>query len=98
MTWLEIFQPRSRPSQQQQQDVHDREFIKCDEYLKQILGREKIKFSEIPILLKPLLLQPDPIVIHHVVSVDPADAKKQSCYDIMVCYYNFVEHKITVTI
>jgi len=66
------------------QDVHDREFIKCDEYLKQILGREKIKFSEIPILLKPLLLQPDPIVIHHVVSVDPADAKKQSCYDIMV--------------
>lgn len=66
------------------QDTHEREYINCDVYLHQIFGRTRIRFAEIPALLQPHLHAPDPIVIHHVVSVDPADAKKQACYDIMV--------------
>lgn len=66
------------------QDTHEREYINCDAYLHQIFGRPRIRFAEIPALLQPLLQTPDPIVIHHVVSVDPADAKKQACYDIVV--------------
>nr|CAB3266383.1 SWI/SNF-related matrix-associated actin-dependent regulator of chromatin subfamily D member 1 [Phallusia mammillata] len=66
------------------QDAHEREFINCDPYLEQILGRPRMKFAEIPQLLQPLLHPPDPVVIHHVISVDPADAKKQACYDIEV--------------
>jgi len=66
------------------QDSHEREYINCDVYLQQIFNRQRIKFQEIPQLLSPLLMQPEPVVIHHTVSVDPADAKKQSCYDITV--------------
>ncbi|XP_039262928.2 SWI/SNF-related matrix-associated actin-dependent regulator of chromatin subfamily D member 1-like [Styela clava] len=66
------------------QDEHEREFINCDGYLGPILGERRIRFADIPRLLGPLLHPPDPIVIHHVISVDPADAKKQSCYDIEV--------------
>ncbi|CAK8683494.1 unnamed protein product [Clavelina lepadiformis] len=64
------------------QDDHEREFINCDPYLEQILGRPRIRFAEIPTLLQPLLQPPDPIVIQHVISVD--SAKKQACYDIEV--------------
>jgi len=66
------------------QDTHDREWINCDIYLHQLFGRPRVRFGDIPNLLQPLLLSPEPIVIHHLVSVDPADAKKQACYDIMV--------------
>ena len=65
------------------QDHEEREFINCDVYLQQILGRQRIKFTEIPYLLQHVLLQPpDPIVINHVISVDPTEAKKNTCYDI----------------
>lgn len=66
------------------QDSHEREFINCDSYLESILGRSRIRFSDVPQLLQPLLHPPDPIVIQHIISVDPADAKKQACYDIVV--------------
>lgn len=66
------------------QDTTEREFINCDQYLTPILGVPRLAFCDIPRFLQPLLHAPDPIVIHHVISVDPADAKKQSCYDIEV--------------
>ncbi|KAF3836325.1 hypothetical protein F7725_028883 [Dissostichus mawsoni] len=44
----------------------------------------RLKFSEIPQRLTNLLLPPDPIVINHVISVDPNDQKKTACYDIDV--------------
>jgi len=66
------------------QDSHEREWINCDSYLTSILGRPRIRFSDVPQLLQPLLHPPDPIVIQHIISVDPADAKKQACYDIVV--------------
>ena len=43
-----------------------------------------MKFSEIPQRLHPLLHAPDPIVIHHVITVDQAEQKKTACYDIDV--------------
>lgn len=66
------------------QDEHEREFINCDAYLGPVLGVSRLRFADIPHLLQSLLHPPDPIIIHHVISVDPADAKKQSCYDIEV--------------
>ncbi|CAB1349550.1 unnamed protein product [Coregonus sp. 'balchen'] len=52
------------------QDSHDKEYINCDKYFQQRLTN--------------LLLPPDPIVINHVISVDPNDQKKTACYDIDV--------------
>jgi len=64
--------------------MHEREWINCDPYLEQILGKPRLRFAEIPQHLQQLLHPPDPIVLHHTISVDPADAKKQACYDIEV--------------
>lgn len=77
------------------QDTHEREYINCDIYLTQIFGRQRIRFSEIPQLLQPLLHPPDPVIIHHMVSVDPADAKKQACYDIQVDVDDNLTHQMS---
>ncbi|XP_069502121.1 SWI/SNF-related matrix-associated actin-dependent regulator of chromatin subfamily D member 3 isoform X2 [Ambystoma mexicanum] len=66
------------------QDSHDKEFINCDKYFQQIFDCPRLKFSEIPQRLTNLLLPPDPIVINHIISVDPNDQKKTACYDIDV--------------
>jgi len=66
------------------QDPNEREFINCDKYLEQILECPRMKFSEIPNRLGPLLMPPDPIVINHVIMVEGPDAKKTACYDIDV--------------
>ncbi|XP_061442545.1 SWI/SNF-related matrix-associated actin-dependent regulator of chromatin subfamily D member 3 isoform X1 [Rhineura floridana] len=66
------------------QDSHDKEYISCDKYFQQIFDCPRLKFSEIPQRLTNLLLPPDPIVINHIISVDPNDQKKTACYDIDV--------------
>ncbi|XP_030047683.1 SWI/SNF-related matrix-associated actin-dependent regulator of chromatin subfamily D member 3 isoform X2 [Microcaecilia unicolor] len=66
------------------QDPHDKEFINSDKYFQQIFDCPRLKFSEIPQRLTNLLLPPDPIVINHIISVDPNDQKKTACYDIDV--------------
>ncbi|XP_040211388.1 SWI/SNF-related matrix-associated actin-dependent regulator of chromatin subfamily D member 3 isoform X2 [Aquarana catesbeiana] len=66
------------------QDCHDKEYITGDKYFQQIFDCPRLKFSEIPQRLTNLLLPPDPIVINHVISVDPTDQKKTACYDIDV--------------
>ncbi|XP_039602716.1 SWI/SNF-related matrix-associated actin-dependent regulator of chromatin subfamily D member 1 [Polypterus senegalus] len=66
------------------QDPHEREFINCDKYLHQIFETQRMKFSEIPQRLHALLMPPEPIIINHVISVDPNDQKKTACYDIDV--------------
>jgi len=69
------------------QDPHEKEFVNCDPYLKQIFQTERMKFAEIPQRLNPLLHPPDPIVINHVISVEElkqTEQKKTACYDIDV--------------
>jgi len=69
------------------QDPHEKEFVNCDPYLKQIFQTERMKFAEIPQRLNPLLHPPDPIVINHVISVEElkqTESKKTACYDIDV--------------
>ncbi|XP_056409039.1 SWI/SNF-related matrix-associated actin-dependent regulator of chromatin subfamily D member 3-like, partial [Hyla sarda] len=74
------------------QDCHDKEYISGDKYFQQvgppvsgkIFDCPRLKFSEIPQRLTNLLLPPDPIVINHIISVDPTDQKKTACYDIDV--------------
>nr|XP_005892078.1 PREDICTED: SWI/SNF-related matrix-associated actin-dependent regulator of chromatin subfamily D member 1 isoform X2 [Bos mutus] len=66
------------------QDPHEREFVICDKYLQQIFESQRMKFSEIPQRLHALLMPPEPIIINHVISVDPNDQKKTACYDIDV--------------
>ncbi|KAG8129409.1 hypothetical protein E2320_016161 [Naja naja] len=50
----------------------------------QIFESQRMKFSEIPQRLHALLMPPEPIIINHVISVDPNDQKKTACYDIDV--------------
>ncbi|RUS83300.1 hypothetical protein EGW08_008922 [Elysia chlorotica] len=66
------------------QDSSEREYINCDKYFEQIFECKRLKFSDIPAKLQPLLMPPDPIIIHHVVTVEGPDAKKTACYDIDV--------------
>ncbi|XP_028332798.1 SWI/SNF-related matrix-associated actin-dependent regulator of chromatin subfamily D member 2 [Gouania willdenowi] len=66
------------------QDCHEKEFINCNRYFKQIFGCMRMRFSEIPMKLAGLLQHPDPIIINHSISVDPTDQKKTACYDIDV--------------
>uniref|UniRef100_A0A8C9V3D3 SWI/SNF related BAF chromatin remodeling complex subunit D2 n=1 Tax=Scleropages formosus TaxID=113540 RepID=A0A8C9V3D3_SCLFO len=66
------------------QDSHEKEYINCNRYFRQIFGCTRMRFSEIPMKLASLLQHPDPIVINHVISVDPNDQKKTACYDIDV--------------
>ncbi|XP_042328219.1 SWI/SNF-related matrix-associated actin-dependent regulator of chromatin subfamily D member 2 [Sceloporus undulatus] len=66
------------------QDSHEKEFINCNRYFRQIFNCIRMRFSEIPMKLAGLLQHPDPIVINHVISVDPHDQKKTACYDIDV--------------
>jgi len=66
------------------QDPHEREYINADKYFEQIFECKRMKFSEIPGKLQPLLQSPDPIVIQHTVTVEGPDAKKTACYDIDV--------------
>lgn len=69
------------------QDSHEREFINCDAFLRQIFMIDRMKFAEIPQRLNPLLHPPDPIVINHLINVEDLrqpDQKKTACYDIDV--------------
>ncbi|KPJ04945.1 SWI/SNF-related matrix-associated actin-dependent regulator of chromatin subfamily D member 1 [Papilio xuthus] len=67
------------------QDPHEREYIACDKYLEQIFGCARVKLAEVPARLGALLHAPDPIVINHVIAVEPPhDAKQTACYDIDV--------------
>merc|ERR1719318_1128920 len=65
------------------QDPHEKEYVNCDQFLKQIFQTEKMKFAEIPQRLNPLLNPPDPVVIKHMITVEDL-AKKTACYDIDV--------------
>merc|ERR1719341_1767319 len=69
------------------QDAHEREYVNCDAFIKQIFQTDRMKFAEIPQRLNPLLHPPDPIVINHSISVEElrlAENKKTACYDIDV--------------
>ncbi|XP_067343925.1 SWI/SNF-related matrix-associated actin-dependent regulator of chromatin subfamily D member 2 isoform X2 [Channa argus] len=66
------------------QDSHEKEYINCNRYFRQIFGCTRMRFSEIPMKLAGLLQHPDPIIINHIISVDPTDQKKTACYDIDV--------------
>ncbi|XP_056628026.1 SWI/SNF-related matrix-associated actin-dependent regulator of chromatin subfamily D member 2 isoform X2 [Triplophysa dalaica] len=66
------------------QDCHEKEFINCNRYFRQIFGCPRMRFSDIPMKLAGLLQHPDPIVINHSISVDPNDQKKTACFDIDV--------------
>uniref|UniRef100_A0AAR2IWD0 DM2 domain-containing protein n=1 Tax=Pygocentrus nattereri TaxID=42514 RepID=A0AAR2IWD0_PYGNA len=66
------------------QDCHEKEYINCNRYFRQIFACPRMRFSEIPMKLAGLLQHPDPIVINHIISVDPNDQKKTACFDIDV--------------
>merc|ERR1712051_1126509 len=69
------------------QDAHEREFVNCDPFLRQIFQTDRMKFAEIPQRLNPLLHPPDPIVINHLITVEELrhpEQKKTACYDIDV--------------
>ncbi|XP_061911678.1 SWI/SNF-related matrix-associated actin-dependent regulator of chromatin subfamily D member 2 [Entelurus aequoreus] len=66
------------------QDSHEKEYINCNHYFRQIFICSRMRFSDIPMKLAGLLQHPDPIVINHLISVDPNDQKKTACYDIDV--------------
>ncbi|MGH0130550.1 UNVERIFIED_CONTAM: hypothetical protein FKN15_016328 [Acipenser sinensis] len=66
------------------QDSHEKEHINCNRYFRQVFNCNRMRFSEIPMKLAGLLQHPDPIIINHMISVDPNDQKKTACYDIDV--------------
>eukprot|EP00070_Physeter_catodon_P014315 XP_023971498.1 SWI/SNF-related matrix-associated actin-dependent regulator of chromatin subfamily D member 2-like [Physeter catodon] len=68
----------------QLQDGHEREYVNCNRYFRQIFSCGRLHFSEIPMKLAGLLQHPDPMAINRVISVGPNGQKKTACYDIDV--------------
>ncbi|XP_065885315.1 SWI/SNF-related matrix-associated actin-dependent regulator of chromatin subfamily D member 1-like isoform X1 [Dysidea avara] len=68
----------------QLQDANEREYINCDKYFEQLFEVPRMKFTEIPRRLQPLLLPPDPIVIQHNINKDAPDRSRTACYDVEV--------------
>eukprot|EP00731_Ephydatia_muelleri_P030911 Em0022g425a len=66
------------------QDPQEREYINNDKYFQQIFEVPRMKFTELPRRLQPLLSPPDPIVIHHIINADAPEGKRTACYDIEV--------------
>ncbi|XP_077978041.1 SWI/SNF-related matrix-associated actin-dependent regulator of chromatin subfamily D member 1-like isoform X1 [Glandiceps talaboti] len=66
------------------QDPDEREFINNDRYFQQIFECPRMKFSEIPQRLHPLLHSPDPIVINHIITIEGSEQRRTACYDIDV--------------
>merc|ERR1712119_239960 len=69
------------------QDPHEKEYVNCDPFLRQIFQTDRMKFAEIPQRLNPLLHPPDPMVINHLITVEELrhpEQKKTACYDIDV--------------
>uniref|UniRef100_UPI00398F1878 SWI/SNF-related matrix-associated actin-dependent regulator of chromatin subfamily D member 1 isoform X3 n=1 Tax=Pristiophorus japonicus TaxID=55135 RepID=UPI00398F1878 len=62
----------------------DKDLYGPDNHLVEIFECQRMKFSEIPQRLHALLMPPEPIIINHIISVDPNDQKKTACYDIDV--------------
>lgn len=63
------------------QDPIDRDVINCDAFLEQVFSTKKIRFMEIPARLMPVLLSPEPIVLHHIIE---NSGQNTACYDIEV--------------
>ncbi|KAL1239133.1 Brahma-associated protein of [Trichinella pseudospiralis] len=66
------------------QDHHERDLINFDRYLEQIFQCQRLRFMEIPQRLNPLLQPPDPIIIHHIITVDGNESQRCKCYDVDV--------------
>ncbi|KFR01140.1 SWI/SNF-related matrix-associated actin-dependent regulator of chromatin subfamily D member 2, partial [Opisthocomus hoazin] len=49
------------------QDSHEKEYINCNRYFRQIFNCVRMRFSEIPMKLAGLLQHPDPIIINHTI-------------------------------
>ncbi|EMP24272.1 SWI/SNF-related matrix-associated actin-dependent regulator of chromatin subfamily D member 2 [Chelonia mydas] len=49
------------------QDSHEKEYINCNRYFRQIFSCIRMRFSEIPMKLAGLLQHPDPIIINHMI-------------------------------
>ncbi|KFW77833.1 SWI/SNF-related matrix-associated actin-dependent regulator of chromatin subfamily D member 2, partial [Phalacrocorax carbo] len=49
------------------QDSHEKEYINCNRYFRQIFNCIRMRFSEIPMKLAGLLQHPDPIIINHTI-------------------------------
>ncbi|XP_003376775.1 SWI/SNF complex protein [Trichinella spiralis] len=64
------------------QDHHERDLINFDRYLEQIFQCQRLRFMEIPQRLNPLLQPPDPIIIHHIITVDGNESQRCKCYDV----------------
>ena len=47
-------------------------------------GRDRIKFVDIPAMIQPLLLPPEPAVMRYEINVNPATRFKQTVYDVEV--------------
>lgn len=66
------------------QDPQEREYINNDKYFQQIFEVPRMKFTEIPRRLQPLLAPPDPVIIHHLINADAPEGKRTACYDLEV--------------
>ncbi|XP_075032978.1 SWI/SNF-related matrix-associated actin-dependent regulator of chromatin subfamily D member 2 isoform X3 [Mixophyes fleayi] len=49
------------------QDSHEKEYINCNRYFRQIFNCIRMRFSDIPMKLASLLQHPDPIIINHTI-------------------------------
>ncbi|OWA51577.1 SWI/SNF-related matrix-associated actin-dependent regulator of chromatin subfamily D member 1 [Hypsibius exemplaris] len=66
------------------QDPEHPEWINLDNPLAIIFGVNRFRMQETAQRLQSLLYPPDPIVIHHLITVDNSEGRKMACYDVDV--------------
>lgn len=80
------------------QDNEDKHIIHCDEQLQKLFGGLHVHFSEIPMLISHHLSRPDPIVIHHAITMDTDPRRSLQAYDLDVELDSIIRQKMIASV
>lgn len=80
------------------QDSLNKRCINCDSDLTEVFSRNKFQLSELPLLIKPHLLPPDPVVIDYVISPDKEYYYSPTAYDVSIDTVNLFARQKSATL
>ncbi|XP_055349359.1 SWI/SNF-related matrix-associated actin-dependent regulator of chromatin subfamily D member 1-like, partial [Paramacrobiotus metropolitanus] len=66
------------------QDPSHPDYLNLDAPLQVLFSTKQIRMQEVAQRLQALLFSPDPIIIHHMITVDNSEGRRTACYDVDV--------------
>lgn len=80
------------------QDYEDKKHVDCDEELFKIFNQKRILLSNLPQMIRPYLLPPDPVVIDYVVRTDKEYSYSPTAYDVSIDTINLFAKQKSATL